>query len=53
MVEHITQPIQTLPPVPKKEVPIIDERAMKQILYLGLRGDVSLPVEERKVDIIV
>jgi hypothetical protein len=51
MVEHISQPVQTVLPSPPKEVPLIEERDIKVILYLGLRGDVSLPIEERKVDI--
>jgi hypothetical protein len=51
MVEHVTQPIQTVLPSPPKELPLIEEREIKAILYLGLRGDISLPIEERKVDI--
>ncbi len=53
MVEPITQPLPTVPVAPLREVPLIDERAIKMILYLGLRGEVSLPAEERKVDIVI
>jgi hypothetical protein len=53
MVDHVTQPVQTVFPSPPRDVPLIEEREIKAILYLGLRGDVSLPIEERKVDIFV
>lgn len=32
---------------------VIDEKAMKAILYLGIRGELSLPKPENKVDILV
>ena len=52
MVEQVNQPVFYIPTPPAKEIPLIDEREIKAILYLGLRGDISLPVEERKVDIL-
>ena len=53
MVEQINQPIRQIQAVPRRDVPLIDAQEIKQILYMGLRGDVSLPVEDRKVDILV
>ncbi len=51
MIESIpnTQPI--IQKVPQPEKALIDLRQIKAILYLALRGEVALPVEERKVDI--
>jgi hypothetical protein len=37
---------------PPREYPLIDEKDIRAILYLGIRGKVSLPVEDHKVDIL-
>jgi hypothetical protein len=34
-----------------KDIPLIEPKDIKAILYLGLRGEVSLPLEEHSVDI--
>ena len=34
-----------------KELPLIDSRDIKAILYLGIRGKITLPEEKHKVDI--
>ena len=49
--------VQLTAPVPTqnrhiKTQPIIEPVDIKAILYLGLRGDVSLPEQEHKVDIL-
>ena len=43
--------IQT-PKSPEREVPLIDAKDIKAILYLGIRGEIALPIEKRKVDIL-
>lgn len=40
------------PKSPERDIPMIDERDIKAILYLGIRGEVALPVEKHKVDIL-
>ncbi|MBN2509880.1 MAG: hypothetical protein JXB03_06370 [Spirochaetales bacterium] len=35
----------------QKELPLIEGRDIKAILYLGIRGTVMLPEEKHKVDI--
>ena len=44
-------PIQP-PKTPDREIPLIDAKDIKAILYLGIRGDIALPVEKHKVDIL-
>lgn len=46
--------IQTLEPrkMPVKDPSLIKLEDIKAILYLGLRGNISLPEESRKVDIL-
>jgi hypothetical protein len=51
-VDTIHIPQTVLPPSPRREIPLIDAKDIKAILYLGIRGKVSLPVEKRKVDIL-
>lgn len=34
-----------------KELPLIESRDIKAILYLGIRGNITLPEEKHKVDI--
>ena len=50
-VEGITQ-LQTMyNPPPPEEIPVIDEKAIKSILYLGLRGELKIqPEKEHTVD---
>ena len=48
---HITQ-IQP-PKSPGREIPLIDAEDIKAILYLGIRGEIALPIEKRQVDILV
>ncbi|MBN2050970.1 MAG: hypothetical protein JW760_11030 [Spirochaetales bacterium] len=48
-----TQQYPMMPPqMPAKEASLIELDEIKAILYLGLRGEVSLPTEDRKVDIL-
>ncbi len=52
MVEQIQSQIQVqYPQISGRELPIIEPREMKAILYLGIRGELALPVEKHKVDI--
>ena len=44
--------IQAPPPQAEKNSPIIDSNEIKAILYLGIRGKISLPVEQHKVDVL-
>ena len=37
---------------PRQDLPLIDAQEIKAILYLGLRGTVSLPIEKHEVDIL-
>jgi hypothetical protein len=34
------------------EPPVIEMKEIKAILYLGIRGDIALPMEEHEVDIL-
>ena len=47
---HATQPIISKAPQP--DAALIDLKQIKAILYLALRGEVSLPVEDHEVDIL-
>ena len=41
------------PPKPQvREIPLIDAKDIKAILYLGIRGEIALPIEKHKVDIL-
>ena len=40
------------PKSPERDVPLIDAKDIKAILYLGIRGEVALPVEKHQVDIL-
>jgi hypothetical protein len=46
--------VQTKPQadVPKKAAPLIAPEDVKAILYLGLKGEISLPAPKRQVDIL-
>ena len=49
-------PVKTPPIPPPKppapERPLIDARDIKAILYLGIRGEIALPIEKHEVDIL-
>jgi len=54
MVAQVTQPIKPQMPVsPALRPQLIEAQEIKAILYLGLRGDISLPIETHKVDIFI
>lgn len=40
-----------LPQVDGRNSPVIDSNEIKAILYLGIRGKISLPVDSHKVDV--
>ena len=40
------------PHSPDREAPLIDAEDIKAILYLGIRGEIALPMEKHKVDIL-
>ncbi len=40
------------PKSPERDIPLIDPEDIKAILYLGLRGEIALPIENHKVDIL-
>jgi len=48
------QPAQPLPVQQQaaKDPPIINSNEIRAILYLGIRGKISLPVESHKVDVL-
>lgn len=47
----MVQQIQT-PKSPQREITLIQPNEIKAILYLGIRGEIVLPVEKHKVDIL-
>jgi hypothetical protein len=51
-VDTILKPYVQPPKSPEREMPLIDAKDIKAILYLGIRGEIALPVEKRKVDIL-
>jgi hypothetical protein len=54
MVEGITRHDMSLPRMPQAEPALIKENEIKAILYLGIIGEVTLPVDKEKheVDIL-
>ena len=36
----------------ERDIPLIDPEDIKAILYLGIRGEIALPIENHKVDIL-
>jgi len=40
------------PKTPEREIPLIDAEDIKAILYLGIRGEIALPIESHEVDIL-
>lgn len=55
MIDQIRQFQNQIKIAPEKEPVLIDLQDIKAILYMGLRGRVSLPVnpDKHKVDILV
>ena len=55
MVEGISRTDLNLPRMPQAEPALIKESEIKAILYLGIIGEVTLPVDKEKheVDILV
>ncbi len=51
-VDPIQIPTVQLPKAPVRDIPLIDVKDIKAILYLGIRGDIALPMEKHKVDIL-
>lgn len=51
MVAQVTAPAQQIHTPPSQKPTLIEEHDIKAILYVGLRGEIALPVENRKVDI--
>ena len=51
-IDKVQTAIPTTQKPLKQELPLIDPQEIKAILYLGLRGDVSLPIEKHRVDIL-
>ena len=47
-----TAEIQHAPKAPPREDYLIDDKDIRAILYLGLRGHVTLPIESHEVDIL-
>lgn len=52
MVGQIQITSQPIRPVSANQDALIEPRDIKAILYLGLRGEVVLPDDSRKVDIL-
>ncbi|MEW5816108.1 MAG: hypothetical protein AB1798_12030 [Spirochaetota bacterium] len=54
MVEQIKQTAIQYNPSSNtpREMTLIDAEDIKAILYLGLRGEISLPIEKHNVDIL-
>ena len=55
MIESVQNIQMTLSHIAAPDVKpaLIDLRDIKAILYLAIRGDISLPVEDHEVDILV
>ena len=52
MIDSVNQ-IQLITPRPIDTEPaLIELKDIKAILYLGLRGEVALPIEDHEVDIL-
>ncbi len=51
-VDPIQIPTVQSPKTPVRDIPLIDAKDIKAILYLGIRGDIALPIEKHKVDIL-
>lgn len=52
MVGHVAAPTQHIQASPPPKPALIAERDIKAILYMGLRGEIVLPMDEHKVDIL-
>ena len=51
-IEPIQLPQIQPPQTPSRDLPLIDAEDIKAILYLGIRGEIALPIEKHKVDIL-
>ena len=51
-IETVQMPQIQPPKIPEREIPLIDAEDIKAILYLGIRGEIALPIENHKVDIL-
>ena len=49
-IANDTQPVMQIRQN-RNNVPLIESRDIKAILYLGIRGEIALPEEKHKVDI--
>ncbi len=53
MVEQIKLLYNLMPQTAIERTPrLIEPKEIKAILYLGLRGEITLPVEDHEVDIL-
>lgn len=50
-IDAVQMPQIQPPKTPDREIPLIDAEDIKAILYLGIRGEIALPMERHKVDI--
>ncbi len=51
-IDTVQMPQIQPPKTPEREIPLIDAEDIKAILYLGIRGEITLPIENHKVDIL-
>jgi len=51
-IETVQLPHIQPPKTPEREIPLIDPEDIKAILYLGIRGEIALPIENHEVDIL-
>lgn len=52
-IDKVTVPPVGGPGQQKQDYPLIASEDIKAILYMGIRGEISLPIEEHDVDIMV
>ena len=51
-IDTVQMPQIQPPKIPEREIHLIDAEDIKAILYLGIRGEIALPIENHKVDIL-
>jgi hypothetical protein len=51
-IDPVRIPNMQPPKSPEHDMPLIDAEDIKAILYLGIRGEITLPVEKHEVDIL-
>ena len=51
-IEPVQIPQVQPPKSPGTEPTLIDAQDIKAILYLGIRGEIALPIESHKVDLL-